>query len=143
MFQGVSTALLSQACHQLGITLHCLDSFAGLPPSDSVYYQAGDFAGSLEEVSGNIKRFGRRECVEFHPGFFSDTLAWLNGIHPAARYLDGCGPGNIGARHHALRLPSLDRSPGQIAVLDWSTIGSASALLRHISRLLRTVENPS
>ena len=50
------------------------DSFAGLPPSDSSYYKSGDFSGSIEEVSQNIRTFGKIENVRFFPGFFSSTV---------------------------------------------------------------------
>jgi hypothetical protein len=74
-FKGFSSACLSQACHELGIELHVFDSFAGLPPSDSVYYKSGEFTSSIEEVSQNIRIFGKIENVRFFRGFFSSTVA--------------------------------------------------------------------
>ena len=74
-FKGFSTAILSDACHQLGIPMHVFDSFQGLPPSDSSYYNEGEFAGSLPEVMQNVAYYGRPQPVEFHEGFFSDTLS--------------------------------------------------------------------
>jgi O-methyltransferase len=74
-FKGFSSACLSQACHELGIELHVFDSFAGLPPSDSVYYKTGEFSSSIEEVSQNIRTFGKIENVRFFRGFFSSTVA--------------------------------------------------------------------
>jgi len=73
-FKGFSTACLSFACYQLEIWFDVFDSFEGLPPSDSDYYSAGDFAGSLDEVRRNVREFGKLEPVTFHKGFFSDTL---------------------------------------------------------------------
>ena len=73
-FKGFSTSCLSHACAQLGIEMHVFDSFAGLPPSDSTYHGAGDFAGSLEEVRRNVREFGAIDAVRFHPGFFADSL---------------------------------------------------------------------
>lgn len=73
-FKGFSTSVLSYACHQLGRTLHVFDSFAGLPPSPSTYYRAGDFAGSLDEVTANVTAFGKPSIVEWHPGFFADSM---------------------------------------------------------------------
>jgi len=73
-FKGYSTALLSQACFELGLRMHAFDSFAGLPASDSTYYRAGDFKGSLNEVRTNVENFGRIDVVEFHKGYFCDTL---------------------------------------------------------------------
>ena len=74
-FKGFSSACLSQACHELGIELHVFDSFAGLPPSDSAYYKSGEFSSSIEEVSQNIRTFGKIENVRFFRGFFSSTVA--------------------------------------------------------------------
>jgi hypothetical protein len=53
------------------------DSFAGLPQSDSAYYSAGDFAGSLEEVKRNVATFGDISVANFHEGFFCDSLPQL------------------------------------------------------------------
>jgi len=73
-FKGFSTALLSNACFELGIEMDVFDSFAGLPPSESGYYAAGEFAGTLSEVKRHVAEFGRLDRVDFHPGFFSETL---------------------------------------------------------------------
>jgi hypothetical protein len=73
-FKGFSTAILSDACHQLGVPMHVFDSFSGLPPSDSTYYREGEFAGSLPEVRRNVAAYGRPQPVVFHEGFFADTL---------------------------------------------------------------------
>jgi hypothetical protein len=55
--------------------LHVFDSFAGLPPSGSGYYKSGEFTGSLEEVSHNIRTFGKIDSVRFFRGYFSSTVA--------------------------------------------------------------------
>ncbi len=73
-FKGFSTALLSSACFELGIQMDVFDSFAGLPPSESTYYKAGEFRGSFEEVKRNVTEFGHIGCITFHRGFFSETL---------------------------------------------------------------------
>lgn len=73
-FKGFSTAMLSYACEWLGLHMHVFDSFAGLPPSASNYYSAGEFKGSLDEVKENVRVFGAPAVVTYHPGFFSDTL---------------------------------------------------------------------
>jgi hypothetical protein len=73
-FKGFSSAMLSYACRQLGVRMHIFDSFQGLPPAEGSGYFQGEYAGSLEEVADNITRFGAIEVVEFHKGFFSDTL---------------------------------------------------------------------
>lgn len=73
-FKGYSSSMLSFACAQLGIRMHVFDSFAGLPAANGSGYEAGQYAGSLDEVRGNIQRFGSLDAVEFHPGFFSESL---------------------------------------------------------------------
>lgn len=73
-FKGYSSSMLSFACNQLGITMHVLDSFEGLPPSEGSGYEARQFAGGLAEVQENVRRFGAVESVRFHKGFFADTL---------------------------------------------------------------------
>jgi O-methyltransferase len=76
-FKGFSTSCLSFACALLGMRMHVFDSFEGLPSSESGYYRAGDFAGSLEEVSRNIANFGSPQAVSFHKGFFADVVPTL------------------------------------------------------------------
>ena len=73
-FKGYSSAMLSFASQQLGITMHIFDSFEGLPPSEGSGYEAGQYAGSLDEVRENVSRFGSVNSVQFHKGFFSDTF---------------------------------------------------------------------
>lgn len=76
-FKGYSSAMLSFACEQLGIRMHIFDSFEGLPPAEGSGYAAGEYAGSLEEVRENVRRFGALDAVTFHKGFFADTFrAW-------------------------------------------------------------------
>jgi len=73
-FKGFSSAMLSYACQQLGLRMHIFDSFEGLPPAEGSGYGVGDYAGSLEEVTANVTRYGAVSVVEFHKGFFSDTF---------------------------------------------------------------------
>jgi diketogulonate reductase-like aldo/keto reductase len=86
-FKGFSTACLSFACQELGIGFDVFDSFQGLPPSESQYYGAGDFAGSLEEVKRNVRELGKIETVTFHKGFFSETLPCAS-IDPLCIWMD-------------------------------------------------------
>lgn len=81
-WKGGSAANLSLACRIVGRRLHVYDSFQGLPPGDpldreSAHYSPGDFAGSLEEVKSNIRRYGAIEVCEFVPGWFEQTLPRL------------------------------------------------------------------
>jgi O-methyltransferase len=73
-FKGFSSCCLSQACAALNIHMDVFDSFAGLPPSDSIGYEEGEFCGSIDEVEDNLRTFGRPEVVSLHKGFFSKTL---------------------------------------------------------------------
>ncbi|WP_166675391.1 TylF/MycF/NovP-related O-methyltransferase [Novosphingobium sp. PhB55] len=73
-FKGYSTAMLSQACALLGLRMHVFDSFEGLPPSLDSGYEAGQYAGSLDEVQDHVARFGALDAVTFHKGFFADSL---------------------------------------------------------------------
>jgi len=86
-FKGFSTSCLSFACHQLGIGFDVFDSFEGLPASENTYYNKGEFAGSLDEVSRNVRELGRIDCVEFHKGFFSDTLPGAT-VNPLCIWMD-------------------------------------------------------
>ena len=41
---------------------------------DAANFPEGDYSGSLEEVKGNIERYGQLEICEFHEGWFDDTM---------------------------------------------------------------------
>ena len=73
---------LSLACRIVGRKLRIFDSFEGLPAGDDLdreakLYKLGDYAGSLDEVRGNIQKYGAPECCEFVRGWFKDTLPKL------------------------------------------------------------------
>lgn len=87
-FKGFSTSCLSFACQLLGMRMQVFDSFEGLPPSDSTYYEAGDFAGSLEEVQRNVGNFGAPEVVTYHKGFFADSLPHIDLGPVACMWMD-------------------------------------------------------
>ena len=74
-FKGFSSSMLSYACSLLNIPMHIYDSFEGLPSSSSSYYSKGDFKGDFDEVYNNIEQFGAINSVQFHKGFFSESLA--------------------------------------------------------------------
>ncbi|WP_345719592.1 TylF/MycF/NovP-related O-methyltransferase [Qipengyuania qiaonensis] len=73
-FKGFSSSMLSFACEQLGVKMHIFDSFEGLPEAKHSGYTAGDYAGSLDEVTENVRRLGSVEQVTFHKGFYADTF---------------------------------------------------------------------
>ncbi|MBM4105294.1 MAG: hypothetical protein FJ257_03180 [Phycisphaerae bacterium] len=91
-FKGSSTIALSLACRLVGRRLVVCDSFEGLPPptSDDVEhvslahgrfetYAAGEYAGALEEVKENLRRFGAIEACSFVKGYFENSLPGIEG----------------------------------------------------------------
>jgi O-methyltransferase len=87
-FKGFSASMLSYACSLIGVKLHVFDSFEGLPKSNSTYYKAGEFKGSLNEVEANLHRFGQLSSVEFHKGFFAESLPAMPRIRLMSLWLD-------------------------------------------------------
>ena len=83
-WKGGATVNLSLIAAITGRKLKVYDSFEGLPaPSkgDSVAERSfkdgfipGVLSGSLEEVSGNVRKYGAIEVCEFHKGWFENTL---------------------------------------------------------------------
>jgi O-methyltransferase len=78
-FQGGSTANLSLLCAITGRKLVVYDSFEGLPaptPGDRLASPSGTglYAGSLEAVHENVRRFGNLDVCIFRKGWFADTL---------------------------------------------------------------------
>ena len=83
-FHGGSTAKLSLVAQLANRKFHVFDSFEGMPENTeehgkSIYgrehhFPKGSHAVGLEEVKGNVKKFGDITRVEFHKGFFSDTM---------------------------------------------------------------------
>ncbi len=86
-YKGGSATNLSLICRITGRQLHVFDSFEGLPePSErdrshvlidqrTIHtYEKGSWAGSLDEVRGNITRNGAIDVVTFHRGYFDQSL---------------------------------------------------------------------
>ena len=86
-FKGGSATNLSLACELCGRKLEIFDSFEGLPePSseDKIHevvssrelhlYEKGAWRGTLEEVKGNISKYGKIGVCNFNVGYFEDTL---------------------------------------------------------------------
>ena len=83
-FKGGSTAKFSLAAAAVGKKLVVFDSFRGIPDNDEVHpirgheqpwtFEAGDYRGSLSEVTSNVSRYGSVEHCEFVEGFFEDTM---------------------------------------------------------------------
>lgn len=86
-FKGASTTSLSLVAAACGRELHVFDSFEGLPPPEAEdrahvvlnrneihTYEAGSYAGTLDEVKGNVAAYGDLTPCTFHQGFFDATL---------------------------------------------------------------------
>ena len=86
-FKGGSAANLSLVCDLCGRRLKIFDSFAGLPDpaiEDRAHrlvglrqvhtYAKGAWAGAIDEVRGNIAKYGKIDVCDFHVGFFEQTL---------------------------------------------------------------------
>jgi O-methyltransferase len=86
-FKGGSAVNLSRLAAWTGRRLHLFDSFEGLPApqeGDKEHlvlselqfhtYEGGGYAGSLDEVKENIRKYGVLDVCEFHQGFFNETL---------------------------------------------------------------------
>jgi predicted O-methyltransferase YrrM len=90
-YKGSSAASLSLICSIVGRRLFVCDSFEGLPevePGDRVHvsvhnkmyekYKKGDYAGRLEEVQDNIRKYGVLDRCQFIQGYFEKTLQTLD-----------------------------------------------------------------
>jgi O-methyltransferase len=83
-FKGGSTAKLSIAAKLANRKLVVFDSFEGIPDNDEAHgrtmfnettdFSKGKYAGQLEEVKDNVRRFGEIDVCEFVKGWFSDTM---------------------------------------------------------------------
>jgi hypothetical protein len=78
-FKGGTAANLSLVCRIVGRELFVFDSFQGLPQGSScdreaAHYSKGDWRGSFEEVSNNIRRYGDFATCTLVRGWFDETL---------------------------------------------------------------------
>lgn len=78
-WKGGSAANLSLVCKIAGRKLHIYDSFEGLPEGEegdreAPGYLAGQYAGTMDEVKRNIKKYGDIDSCVFVQGWFKDTL---------------------------------------------------------------------
>jgi hypothetical protein len=85
-FLGGSTAKLSHAAAAAGRELVVCDSFEGLPDvhrSDhtdlKTDFKKGEYLGRLDQVRGNVERYGRSDCVRYVKGWFDESLVALRG----------------------------------------------------------------
>lgn len=97
-YKGGSTAKFSLICRQVGRKLHAFDSFEGIPANDdphdrpavfghSSHFPEGSYAGSFEEVTSAVQRFGDPSVVEYYKGWFDDTMPHFR-APLAAAYID-------------------------------------------------------
>lgn len=86
-FKGGSAANLSLVCALCDRQMDIFDSFQGLPEPTGVdkehrlvnvhelhTYEKGAWKGGLEEVKGNITKYGNVSVCTFHVGYFDQTM---------------------------------------------------------------------
>jgi O-methyltransferase len=83
-YKGGGTSKLSIIAHLTGRKLYVFDSFMGLPDNDepiahttmgySHEFVSGEYCGQLEEVIGNVKKYGEINSCVFIKGLFSETM---------------------------------------------------------------------
>jgi O-methyltransferase len=98
-YKGASTAKISIFASLKKRRIHVFDSFKGLPEnyenheksteghSIKNWFNKGNFKGTLEEVQTNISRYGVIDQIQFHEGWFNDTIPSFN-EKIALAYLD-------------------------------------------------------
>ena len=96
-YKGGSTAKFSIAVKLAGRELVVFDSFQGIPENDEPHdrnifdgeasFPEGSYCGSLDEVKGNVRRYGEIEVCSFVEGWFEDTMPSFS-RRVAAIYLD-------------------------------------------------------
>jgi hypothetical protein len=82
-WKGGSAANLSLVCKIAGRKLLVYDSFEGLPEGvegdrEAPLYETGEYAGTLDEVKENIRKYGDLDSCEFVEGWFNETLPQLD-----------------------------------------------------------------
>ena len=77
-WRGGSTANLSVICDIVGRDLIVYDSFEGLPAPEALDdmkpHAKGGYRGGLDDVQGNVRKYGVIERCQFRQGWFKDTL---------------------------------------------------------------------
>lgn len=100
-FKGGSATNLSLVCALCDRQMEIFDSFAGLPEPTAVdaehllvtvrqvhTYAKGAWKGALEEVKGNITRFGDVERCNFNVGYFDESLPKFQNRKVVFAFLD-------------------------------------------------------
>jgi hypothetical protein len=83
-WKGGTTANLSLVCEIVGRELYVYDSYEGLPEpqendrvAENVFskgFLPGIFGGTLDEVTGNVRRYGAIDVCHFKKGWFEESL---------------------------------------------------------------------
>ncbi|WP_221406249.1 TylF/MycF family methyltransferase [Daejeonella lutea] len=85
-YKGGSSSKLSIIANKLNKKLFVFDSFEGLPKNDENHlktingssiegwFDETKFCGSLDEVKGNIEKYGEIQSCIFNKGWFEDTM---------------------------------------------------------------------
>lgn len=85
-FKGGGTCKISLFANHVQRKLFVFDSFEGLPQNEEQHiksteghsikdwFKEGNFAGSLTEVTANVKRYGCPDICQFIPGWFEESL---------------------------------------------------------------------
>lgn len=89
-YKGGSTSKISIVAKKLKRKLFVFDSFEGLPKNNENHlksimgysiegwFEEKKFFGTLEEVKGNIEKYGEIESCEFIKGWFEETMPVFN-----------------------------------------------------------------
>lgn len=114
------------------------DSFAGIPKNtravgDPVDAWRDRWVAGLEEVRGNIERFGLLDDrIKFVPGFFADSLPALANETFALMRLDSDSYDSV--EESLVYLYPLLSSGGVIIIDDWHLIGCKAAVMNYRER---------
>jgi len=83
-YMGAGTAKFSLAARLANRKLVVFDSFMGIPENSEQHgknifggaagFGGGDYCGTLEEVTGNLARYGSPTSCDLVPGWFEETL---------------------------------------------------------------------
>lgn len=114
------------------------DSFAGIPKNrravgDPVDAWRDRWVAGLEEVRGNIERFGfLDDRIKFVPGFFADSLPALANEQFALMRLDSDSYDSV--EESLVYLYPLLSSGGVIIIDDWHLVGCKAAVMNYRAR---------
>ena len=85
VFRGGAASIIAAALP--GKTLHCFDTFAGIPADDTI--EGGHKKGEMAADLADVQKFLAGYRVEFHPGFFPGTADAVKDQRFAFVHLDG------------------------------------------------------